>query len=93
LLRKTLYDLSLEGTMTIFLKIPAWKPHPPKMEMRLRDNGFFFSGMIPSTPKEWHILYACLKDHKLDFDQIKMHDPFAIKLNKYVAERYAEVIP
>lgn len=93
LLKKTLYDLSLEGTLTIFLKIPAWKTHPVAMEERLRDNGFFFAGMMPSTPKEWHLLYVCLKDHKLDFNQIKMHDPMAKRLNEYVTERYAEVIP
>lgn len=93
LIKKTLYDLSLEKTMTIFLKIPAWKPHPPDMEERLSDNGFFFAGLIPSTPKEWHILYVCVKDHKIDFDPIKMHDPMAIKLKEYVTEKYAEVIP
>ncbi|MCK5843084.1 MAG: hypothetical protein KAG97_00165 [Victivallales bacterium] len=93
LVKKALYDLSLEETRTIFLKIPAWKKHHYGMEERLRDNGFFFAGMIPSTPREWHILYVCLKDHKLDFNQIHMHDPMAKELNEYVSARYAEVIP
>jgi hypothetical protein len=93
LLRKTLYELSLEETRTIFLKIPAWRKLPEGMEDKLRDNGFFFAGILPSTPREWHILYVCLKDHKLDFEQIHMHDPLAVELKDYVAAKYTEVIP
>lgn len=92
-LKKISYQLSLENMLTIALKIPMWEPLFKDIDRKLNKINFFFSGVLPSTTTKWQVLYACLKNHQINFENIKVSHVLATKLKDYVEECYRKVIP
>ena len=91
--KKLSYQLSLDDILTVSLKIPLSAPLPDDLDEQLNAMNFFFSGIVPSTPAKWQILYTCLHHHQIHFDQIRLADERAVELRDYVQKCYEKVIP
>jgi len=92
-LKKISYQLSLENMLTVALKIPIWEQLTKDINHKLSEINFFFSGVLPSTTTKWQILYTCLKNHQINFKNIKVTHKLAEKLRDYIEECYHKVIP
>ena len=92
-LKKISYQLSLENMLTVALRIPMWAKLPKDIDRKLNKMSFFFSGVLPSTTTKWQALYTCLKNHQINFKNIKVSQDLAAKLKDYVEDCYQQVIP
>ena len=86
-IKKLTRNLNIEGFKTIHLKIPIWEKLPKKLDDDLTSLGFFFSGIIPKTPKKWFMIYTYLNNQKIDFEKINLCDDIAILLRNYIETR------
>jgi anti-sigma regulatory factor (Ser/Thr protein kinase) len=77
-------QLCIEGFTTIHLELYADKPLTPEIDAELTAAGFFFAGIVPSTPEKWMILYIYLNNQKIDFAEINLCDAIAIELRDYI---------
>ena len=83
-LKKFTRDLNVAGFKTLHLKVPICAPLPKNVDQDLKSLGFFFSGIIPRTPKKWLMLYTYLNNQNLDFSSIALCDDTAILLKDYI---------
>ena len=83
-LKKFTRDLNVDGFKTLHLKVPISAPLPKNVDRDLKSLGFFFSGIIPRTPKNWLMLYTYLNNQNLDFSSIALCDETAIFLKNYI---------
>ena len=77
-------QLCIDGFTTIHLELFADKPLAPEIDTELADAGFFFAGIVPSTPGKWMLLYIYLNNQKIDFAEINLCDAMAIELRSYI---------
>ncbi len=77
-------QLCIDGFTTIHLELFANKPLAPEIDAELTAAGFFFAGVVPSTPGKWMLLYIYLNNQKIDFAEINLCDAVAIELLKYI---------
>lgn len=88
IIKKSTKELQKKKFTTIHLEISAVNSLPQNIDLELTNSGYFFSGIMLSTPEKWILLYIFLNNQEFDFDKIKLLDDKAVELKDYIENCY-----
>ncbi len=91
-LRKKIFGLTSGGMEAITTMIPAWEPIVPEIDKKMSDLNTLFCGIKPVSAKEYYLVY-CTIIVPVDFDQIQIADPLAVKLKEHIRNFYIKILP
>ncbi len=91
LLRRRKDEAYAKGAQTIGLHIPSSRPLPAYLSQALREQGFFFSGIVPVSASECKLQYLCLGAQSFDFGKLQLSSANTIELCEYVEAEYRKV--
>ena len=90
-LRKRKDEALAKGVLTVVLHIPTDKPFPAYLTQSLREHGFFFSGIVPSSASKYKMQYTCLGAQDFDFGRLQLYQKSSLELRDYVKGEYEKV--
>ena len=90
-LRRSKDEAHAKGVQTVAMHIPTNRPLPVYLSQSLREQGFFFSGIVPVSASEFKLQYTCLGAQSFDFGTLQLYGQSSIELCDYIKGEYGKV--